>query len=140
MQYYLPMLLAIGSNIFYHLFLKLIDSQANPVLSLFFTYLTAASISLIIYATVYQSASFRQDITHLNWPCISLGIAIVFLEFGFILAYRAGWQISTAAIFSNATIGIVLIPIGAMFFKENLDMTKLSGIALCVLGLTLINR
>jgi multidrug transporter EmrE-like cation transporter len=77
---------------------------------------------------------------HLNWPCITLGIAIVFLEFGFILAYRAGWQISTAAIFSNATIGIVLIPIGALLFKESLDAVKLGGIAFCILGLVLINK
>jgi hypothetical protein len=118
MLYYLPMILAICSNIFYHIFLKIINKNANPILALCITYITATIFSLFIYFVFYNRSSFREDLSYLNWPCMALGMAIVFLETGFILAYRAGWQIGSAAIFSNASIGIILIPIGVVFLKN----------------------
>jgi uncharacterized membrane protein len=140
MLYYFPMILAICSNIFYHIFLKIINQNANPVLALCVTYITATIFSLCIYFVYYDSSSFREDLSRLNWPCMALGIAIVFLETGFILAYRAGWPIGSAAIFSNAAIGIILIPIGVLFFKEYLTTMKLAGIGFCIFGLILINK
>jgi drug/metabolite transporter (DMT)-like permease len=140
MLYYFPMILAICSNIFYHIFLKTINQNANPVLALCVTYTTATALSLFIYFAFYDRLSFREDLSQLNWPCMALGIAIVFLETGFILAYRAGWQIGSAAIFSNAAIGIILIPVGVFFFREYLTAMKLAGIGFCVFGLILINK
>lgn len=140
MAYYLPMLMAICSNVFYHVFLKMIDHDANPFLALCVTYIVAATASFLIYFSIYDRQSLGGDLLRLNWPCFALGLAIVFLEVGFILAYRAGWPIGAAAIFSNAAIGIFLIPIGVILFKEYISAMKLAGVALCVFGLILINK
>jgi len=40
----------------------------------------------------------------LNWTSFALAFAIAGVEIGFLLAYRAGWNISLGAIASNVAI------------------------------------
>ena len=60
------------------------------------------------------------------------------LELGFLLVYRSGWKVSIAALFSNALVTVLLIPVGMLIFKEQLDLKKALGIALASVGLWLI--
>ena len=55
------------------------------------------------------------------------------------LAYRAGWKVSTAAIIVNATVTLLLIPVGVAFFREQLTPVNVAGILVCVVGLVLVN-
>lgn len=137
--YYLAMLLVIISNVLYHTFLKLTPNNANPFLSLAITYMTAM-LACFILIPVYPSEgeSLLSSIKNLNWTSIALGLAIVGLETGFLLAYRAGGNISYNGIFSNAAAMLLLIPIGLIFFKEVLNIKNVLGIILCLGGLILI--
>jgi len=137
--YYFAMLLVIISNVLYHTFLKLTPNNTNPFLSLAATYMTAM-LACIILTPVYSSEgeSLLSSIKNLNWTSIALGLAIVGLETGFLLAYRAGGNISYNGIFANAAAMLLLIPIGLIFFKEILNIKNVLGIILCLGGLILI--
>jgi multidrug transporter EmrE-like cation transporter len=68
-----------------------------------------------------------------------LGIAIIGLELGFLLAYRAGWNISLAGLVSNVIVGLVLLPVGLLLFQEKLTPLNLAGVVVCIAGLVMIN-
>ena len=68
-----------------------------------------------------------------------MGLAILGLEFGFLLAYRAGWNISKAGIVSATAVAVILIPVGVIAFKERLSLLNGLGLMLCILGLVLVN-
>ena len=80
-----------------------------------------------------------KEYTKLNFAPFVLGIVIVGLEVGFIYAYKAGWQISTASIVPSAFLAVALIFVGRLLYGEPLTWNKLLGILLCLLGLGLIN-
>jgi multidrug transporter EmrE-like cation transporter len=61
------------------------------------------------------------------------------LELGFLLAYRAGWVISLAALVTIATVALLLLPVGLAFFRERLNAVNVLGAALSLAGLVLLN-
>jgi uncharacterized membrane protein len=136
---FLPIILAIITSMLYHLFQKLTPAGANPILALIITYLTATLASLILLPAFPLSVNLRESLKGINWVSVALGVTIVGLELGYLLAYRAGWNISIAGIFSNATVALLLIPIGIALFNEKLSAFNLAGILFCTLGLVLVN-
>jgi len=56
------------------------------------------------------------------------------------LAYRAGWRISVAAVATNVAATAMLVPIGIIIFKEQLSLRNILGLVFCVLGLVLVVR
>jgi drug/metabolite transporter (DMT)-like permease len=137
--YYLSITLTIVSNILYHLFQKSIAPKANPLFSLTVTYFTAALISLILWPFFTNGNNLSTSFRNLNWASFALGIVIIGLELGFLLAYRAGWNITLGSLVSNLTVSLLLIPIGIILFKERLSLTNVVGIALSIIGFICIN-
>lgn len=138
--YYLPIALTIVANVFYHIFQKSIPDNINPILSLIVTYLTAAVVSLVFLFFELRDTSLMAEIKKVNWASFALGIAIIGLELGFLLAYRAGWNISVGALVSNIVVSLVLVPIGIALFNETITLKTVLGVILCVGGLVLINN
>lgn len=139
MSLYWPIVLTVTSNVFYHVFLKLTPASANPLLSLAVAYATAMVTTLSIYPFYSNGSSFRQAFGELDWTSYALGIAIVGLEVGFLVAYRLGWQISLAGMISNSAVALLLIPIGLLFFKDSVSTVNIIGIVFCFVGLILVN-
>ncbi|TCL75089.1 hypothetical protein EDC14_100319 [Hydrogenispora ethanolica] len=137
--YYFAIFLVVISNVFYHISQKSTPVAAHPILSLTVTYLTAAAFTLILLPFFPLQEGLAASLKKLNWTCLSLGIAIVGLELGFLLAYRAGWNISVAQFFSTVIITLVLIPVGLLFFQEKMTLINGLGILLCLGGFMLIN-
>ena len=106
------------------------------------TYLCAAALTALLYVTVPYSGTrtLSEDLHSLNWTGFALGFAIVGLEFGYILAYRMGWDISVCSATTNIMLALVLVPIGILFFKDNFTLTKAIGMILCIAGLFLLNK
>lgn len=75
----------------------------------------------------------------MNWASYVLGMVIVGLEVGFIYAYKAGWQVSTAAIVQSSFLAVLLIPVGALLYRETITWNKIVGILICLVGLVFIN-
>lgn len=138
--YYISIALAITANVFYHIVQKSTPTDTNPFVSLFVTYITAAIACAVIYPFYPGSGNLLDSFKKLNWTGFALGIVIVGLEMGFLLAYRSGWNISSAGIFANVIVALILIPVGALIFKEQVRLADLAGIALCIGGLLLISR
>jgi drug/metabolite transporter (DMT)-like permease len=138
--FYASMGLTILSNALYHVFQKLTPGTAHPVLSLALTYLVAAVVCLALLPFFPLQGNLAATLRGLNWSSVGLAVAITGLELGFLLAYRAGWNISLGALVSNVGVTILLIPVGLLFFREKISATNVIGIVVCLIGLVLINR
>ena len=137
--YTLSVCLAITANVFYHLCMKFTHPDAHPIGSLAVSYAVAAAACLV-YLAFFAETPFRSAFSHINWAAFALGISICVLEFGFLLAYRSGWNISLAALYVNVAVGLVLLPIGLWFFKDRLSVYNLAGVAFAVAGLLLLGK
>lgn len=139
-MYVFSIVLIVASNIMYNISQKSTPQKANPFSALLITYLTAAFLSVIAYQFYKDDKGFFQSIRQLNWTSVALGVSIVGLEFGYLMAYRAGWNISIGSLVANIFLALLLIPIGILLFKERFELNKILGAAFCIIGLVLINR
>lgn len=139
-MYVFSIVLIIASNIMYNISQKSTPQKANPFLALLVTYITAALISAAAYFLYKGERGFVQSLKELNWTSIALGISIVGLEFGYLTAYRAGWDISIGSLVANIFLALALIPVGILLYKEGFGVNKIIGAVFCIAGLLLINR
>jgi len=137
--YYSAILLTVVANVFYHILQKSTPLNVNPMLSLIVTYISAAVLCLLLLPLYPEQQGMVESFKRINWVSYAMGFAIVGLELGYLLAYRAGGSISMTAIISNAAVTMLLIPIGLLLFKEQVSLANLIGIALCFSGILLIN-
>jgi len=131
--------LTIAGNIAYHLLNKSVAPSAHPVASLVATYGIGFVTSMVVLAASAPDGIAR-GMRELNWASYALGIVVVSLELGFLLAYRAGWKVSVAAVYSNVAVGLLLLPIGALVYRETLTASNAAGIVLAVVALVLMSR
>lgn len=137
-SYIWPIALAVLSNVVYHLSSKSLPEDVSPFASLTVTYLIAALVSAGLHFTL-NGGSLIKEYSRLNWAPFVLGLVIVGLEAGFMYAYKAGWQVSTAALVQSCFLAVLLILVGWLFFKEALTWKKLAGAAICLIGIAFIN-
>ncbi len=138
-MFYWSICLAIISTLMYHLTQKLTPANANPALALTTTYLSSVVLCVPLFFIFPLKGGFLVELRQLNWASFGLAFALVGLEVGFLLAYRAKWNISLAAIVVNAIGTILLVPLGLLFFREKLSLVNLTGIMICIIGLVMIN-
>ena len=139
-MYVVSIALTIVSNLLYHTAQRAIRPDANPLLSLAVTYLVALICSLVVLPLFYGRLALGSELAKLSWASYALGVVIIGLEAGFLLAYQAGWKISVAALYSNAMVTLLLIPVGILVFGEELSARRGAGILLALAGLVLISR
>ena len=139
-MYVFSILLIVVSNVVYNICTKSTPGHINPFASLVVTYLTAALVVLLAGRFFPSEKGFIQSFGHLNWTSLVLGVAIVGLEFGYIMAYRAGWNISIGSLVANILLAVMLIPVGVYLFREGFGANKIIGTVLCLAGLTMINK
>jgi len=140
MTAYLTMLMAIVSVTLYQVFQKEIAPQVNPFASLIITYLVAIFVTISFWFCFPGGISLLEAVKSANYASYLLGITIVGIELGFLLIYRAGWQIGVANIFSSSVSAVLLIIIGTAAYREHLSPVKMLGIGLCIAGLVLLNH
>lgn len=138
--FYFSIVMVVTSNILYHIFQKTTPASANPMLALAVTYLVSTLSCLLMLPFFPLKETLSASLKHINLTSVGLGIAIVFLELGFLLAYRAGWNISLAGFVANTTVALILLPVGLAFFKEKLSPINLLGVVIAVIGLIMINK
>lgn len=138
--FYSAMALTILANVLYHLAQKMTPSNVPPMLAMAVTYGVALLICIGALLVKPPASGLAVAFKQLNWASFGLGLAIIGLELGYLLAYRAGWNISLAAIVSNASVTLLLVPVGLVLFKEKVTPTNLIGVVVCIIGLVLINK
>lgn len=138
-SYIWPITLVVLSNIVYQICAKSVPGDVSPFASLTVTYLVGAIFSAVMFFLTDRENSIVREFTKMNWASYVLGIVIVGLEVGFIYAYKAGWEVSTASIVQSAFLAIALIIVGVLLYHEELSWQKLTGIGICMIGLVFIN-
>jgi len=139
LSYIWPMALVIMANTVYQMCTKSVPRDMNPFASLTVTYLIGAAASAILFFVLGRDVNLIEEYRKLNWAPLALGLVVVGLEAGWIYAYKAGWQVSTAQIIQGSILGTILIFVGTMLYKETLTWNKLVGIIICMIGLCFIN-
>ncbi|NLK88507.1 MAG: EamA family transporter [Clostridiaceae bacterium] len=139
-MYIFSIFLIVASNIMYNISQKSTPEKANPFVALLVTYTTAIVITAGVLIFNRPEKGLIQSFKELNWTSLLLGLAIIGLEFGYLMAYRAGWNISVGSLVANIILALMLIPIGIIFYKERFELTKILGSVFCIIGLILINK
>jgi len=129
--------LTIASNVLYHVAQKSIPAGAHPLMSLAVTYVVALALTLLLWP-LYPGGTPWRSIRALNWTSAGVGVAIVGVELGVLLAYRAGWRVSVGATMVNVALAVILVPVGLLLFGERFSLSNLVGLALCIAGLWLL--
>ena len=142
MFYYVwPVLLVVLSNTVYQICTKGVPENMNPFASLIITYLVVATVAFIMFLILGDSRDILTELKKANWTSFVLGIVLVWLEVGFIYAYKAGWKVSAAKIVTSSILGVILIVVGYVGYKEAItwNKNKIVGVIICLAGLGLIN-
>lgn len=104
-MYVFSIVLIVISNILYNICQKSTPKEANPFAALFITYLVAGILTLAVFFLSRPGKTLFQSFKGLNWTSLVLGASIVGLEFGYIMAFRAGWNISVGSLVANILFG-----------------------------------
>ncbi len=132
--------LAIACTVGYHLVLKLTPPGVNPLLSLLVTYALVTVLFGAFLLAAPGEFAWRQEIRQLNWTALALAVAIVGLDLAFLFLYRSGFEVSLGALVTQSAAAMLLLVVGVMAFREKLSAENALGIALCLVGLWLVNR
>lgn len=138
--YLLTIALAICASASYHIIARSAPENANPALLMASTYGVGLIVSLLLLVAFPLQKNWRESLSQLSYSPLLLGCAVVGIEMGFILAYRAGWDVHVAPLVSNLSVALLLTPIGLIFFKEHMKPVNMIGVVVCIIGLILINR
>lgn len=139
MGIYWPIMLAVAADIFYQVTAKSTPHNLNPFAALTITYLVSSAVCFLLFY-VTKGGSLLQEYTKVNWTTFVMSLAIVGLEAGSIYMYKVGWNINTGFIVKAICVGIALIIVGYLIYNETVSFTKIAGIAVCLVGLYLINK
>lgn len=139
LSYVWPIALVILSNTVYQICSKSVPEGVSPFSALTVTYLVGALCTVILNFVTGNGTNIFKDFAKMNWAPYVLGLVIVGLEVGFIYAYKAGWQVSTASIVQSSFLAVALIFVGYLLYHEELTWNKLVGTAICLIGLVFIN-
>ena len=135
-----PVLIVVGANVVYHTSAKSTPGDIDLFASLTLTYVIAGIVSLLMFFLTSGQKNLLQEFTKANWATYVLAASIVFLEFGYLCVYRAGWPISIASLISNLVVSCILLVIGFLFYKEVLTAKQLIGCVVCGIGLFLVSK
>ena len=137
---YMPIVIIVLSNVFYHIAAKSAPSKLSPFAALTVTYAVGMVASLGLYFITNKGGNLLEEYRHINWSTIVLGLTIVGLEAGHLLLYKAGWNISVVNIVCNVILATLLILVGRFLYHEPINLSKVAGVGICLVGLYFINK
>ena len=140
MAFYFPIVIIVISNLVYNICAKATPSDINPFASLIVTYLIGAAVAALLFFLMKPENTLLEEYKQMNWAPIVMGIVVVGLEFGSILMYKMGWNINTGYMVHSTCLAILLIFVGYIGYGEDITITKLLGVILCITGLYLIKK
>lgn len=136
--FYFSIMLAIASSAFYHFVAKSTPANVNFTVSLLVTYGVAFVATLFTFF-FFPTSSVIAELKQLNWASIGLALAVMGIEFGYLLMYRAGWNLGIAAVLVTVLASLILVPVALFVFKDKLSWVNIAGILVCLAGLVMLN-
>jgi drug/metabolite transporter (DMT)-like permease len=137
--FYFSITLAICSSALYHFTAKSTPANVNFTVSLLVTYAVAFFVTLVGFFFFPATNGIAVELKQLNWASIGLAVAIVGIEYGFLLTYRAGWNLGIAAVLVNVVASLILVPVAIFLFKDKISWVNIAGILVCLMGLVMLN-
>jgi drug/metabolite transporter (DMT)-like permease len=137
--FYFSISLAIASSALYHFSAKSTPANVNFPISLIVTYAVAIVVTVLVAFFFPAKNGLAVELKQLNWASFLLAIAIVGIEFGFLLVYRSGWNLGIAAVLVNVVASLILVPVAIFLFKDKLTWVNILGILVCLVGLVMLN-
>ena len=139
MGYFLAPVLIVVGLVIYQLAQKSTDQSANPFVVVIMAYLIGIAACVGGYFLFpRQDTEMVPMMRTVIWSALGIGLGAAAIEIGFMLAYRAGWNLSLLPVSANVCGAVVLILIGLIAFRESLSFEKVVGLLLCIGGLVLI--
>jgi uncharacterized membrane protein len=138
--FYFSFGLTVVGMVLYHLSQKSVPAGMNPFLVIILAYAIGIALCVVCAIAYPGKKNLIESVKLSNWAVFTLGAAAALIELGFLLAYRAGWKISMAAVATNAAAAIALIPIGILVFKDHLSWRNVVGLVFCIFGLAMVMR
>jgi drug/metabolite transporter (DMT)-like permease len=138
--YYFPIIFIVLSNVLYDVSAKMFPEEINALAGLLFFYLIAAIISIALFYITSENKNFLLELKKINKATFSLALGCTGLDLGYILIFRAGWEVSFASLVCNILIALSLIFIGIIFYREIINKKHVAGILLCLIGFVLITK
>ena len=140
MSYIWPIALVVLSNIVYQICAKSVPKGMDAMASMTITYLVGAACSALLFFVTNRGGNLLQEYGKMNLAPVLLGLSVVGLEVGFLYAYKVGWPVSTASTVQSAFLAIALLAVGALLYHEVITLNKVIGVAVCLVGLYILNR
>jgi len=137
--FYFSIILAVCSSAFYHFTAKSTPGNVNFTVSLLVTYAIAFLATLLTFPFFPVPEGMMTELKKLNWASIGLAIAVVGIEFGFLLMYRSGWNLGIAAVLVTVIASLILVPVAVFVFKDRISWVNVVGIFVCLAGLVMLN-
>jgi drug/metabolite transporter (DMT)-like permease len=137
--FYFSIALAICSSALYHFSQKQIPAGVDPIVSVIVTYTVSLILCFVLLYFLPPKQGLLQAARQLNWASYVLALSLVGLEVGFLLVYRAGWNIGLAAVLVNVVASLILIPLALLVFKDRPSWVNILGIVVCLGGLVMLN-
>jgi drug/metabolite transporter (DMT)-like permease len=137
--FYFSITLAICSSALYHFVAKSTPANVNFTVSLLVTYAVAFTVTLFTFYFFPARDGILAELKKLNWASIGLAVGVVGIEFGFLLTYRAGWNLGIASVLVNVTASLILLPIAIFIFKDKISWVNIAGVFVCLAGLIMLN-
>lgn len=132
-----PLLLIVVGGIAYHLALK-VTSSGSPwaVLAVAYGLAFAVCAGLWLRGGRVTTGMGRGAVA----VAALLGVALIAIEGGYLLAYRSGLAMGNAATLANAAIVVGLMVVGAALLGESLTAMRVLGVAVVAAGGWLVVR
>ncbi len=137
--FYFSITLAIASSALYHFSQKGTPANVNPAVAIMVTYFVAFFLTSSLLFFLPPQNGILAEVRKLNWASYLLAFGVVGLEVGFLLVYRAGWNLGLAAVLVNVVASLILVPVAIFVFRDKLSWVNIVGILVCLAGLVMLN-
>lgn len=131
-----PLVLAVVGTVVYHLAQKSVPQGASPYAVIALAY--AVGLVSALGMAVASGGAVAETVRMAWKPAVALGLGALTIEVGYLLAYRAGWPVSSLSLIANVAVAAILLVIGVTFYREVLSAPQWAGLALCAGGLALL--
>lgn len=134
-----PFALAVVTYVAYQTLLKSARPDVNILGVLSVAYLAAFVAAASLWFRFQDLGANRLEARDIAIG-VTIGLSIVGLEYGFVAAFRAGWPLNATGAIVNVVVALIVVPIGYLFFAEQMTWLKGLGLLMCCGGLLLIAR